>query len=328
MKQVLTFAAILIPITFAAAQMSPDEAQRILERADADYEPSKAEAPSSLTDRRAATLNETRPSTRRTIEALAAHCVVINGSVWCSQTWDERERHLRRLQVRNDWDVYRHGGGAPRTGAVNNGGVPTHVLLNRPGTPGFVDPYSLAEAPNFVRLHDGVKAQDSDGARLYELAAAMAQQEGVTVRSGRVLQVLDDGLLIREASGAWFADTDPAGYVDGDSLVGAFVQDGTYAYIDVLGARRMIERYRRVAIDADTNPRPATPDEVFKVLAVQDDPVVTLYIPDMVVDQSPAYRTIYPHRSGATGSKRELQDKGIYHWNWRTVDQPLDMRAQ
>lgn len=315
-KQPMLALAILAGLVLSpslSAKISPEEAQRLLEEADRHIEqkePSGVEE--ERPDRRlATTFAELNPATQSQLKEYAAHCMIINDNLWSSETLSDREKQTIILNRRVNEDLYRY--------------VDEYTQRN-----GFVDPYETRDAPNYIRFRDGHTSMNRSSAINWTRDELINAVPGVREMRGEVMQVLDDGLLVRTNETTWHVETNTVGIVEDDVVSGLFKHVGTYEYISVLGASMTIRGYEPFELDVDLTPVDATGEDVFDYLTTQGMDYLPIYRPRWEVDESPSFGWRADGVSGQSrsSSARNLESRGIYHWEWRRIEKPLNLYAQ
>ncbi len=298
-KSIWAIMAFMIGWGACFGQMSTEEAQRILgdkkEKA-SKVEPHVARNPPGIAE----SINNLRPSDQSLIREFAGHCVIINRHLWSRETLSDRDRTLRKLTIKFDESAY-----------------------------DFVDPYTLHNAPNYVRLSDGATAMDESAAIKVELSEEISAIPGAIVLVGTVQQVVHNGIIV-DASGMGlndvFVKSPPGTYAEDELMILIAKESGLFSYLTVLGASRTIRQYEVVDIPADLSVKQASGEDIFAHLVENDLHQISIYRPTCKVDKSPSYET-HKHSVGPGMSRttKKLSQRGSYHWEWNKIDRPVNL---
>lgn len=256
----------------------------------------------------AANASQLNLSDQRYLAEWAEHCIIINGHVWSAETLSDREPSTRRLKAQVNEDLYdyaRHGGYRGR---------------------GFVDPYSLKNAPNFVRLLDRRTASTTEEVVMIELTEAIASIPGAEVRAGRVSQILGEGSAICFTGQEQWLVTgiDTAGLASDDFVRVVARHIGTYTFTTVMGAARTIHKYEKVPLPFDTEARKATVDDLYQDMVKRSEFSFPIYRPKWSPQSSPVYRTSKSSvGAGMSRTSRSVSTRGTYVWEWNCVERRI-----
>ncbi len=295
--------------TTTYAQMSPEDAQRLMDEADRNVVTAVSDDNIALPSQRKAThYSELHPTSQQKLNEYAAQCVIINGDLWSFESLHERAKPTARIKRRVSEDLYRY--------------VDEYIQRN-----GFVDPYETRNAPNYIRFRDDHGSGNESSAINWTRDELIADVPGVIEMSGEVMQVLDDGLLMRYGDDTWHVNGNPGSMIDGQHVNGLFRFVGTYEYISVMGTGKTIRDFDPYELNADIRPVPVTGPDVFEYITSHGMDYLPIYRPSWVVDESPSFGW----RSTGDGSRERsvsasnLETRGVYHYEWRRIEKPVNL---
>lgn len=309
-----TFASILAT-AFAAdltrpacAQMSPDEAQRLLREADKNFEPTKVSPQEPSKKKFAKTFEELPALTRATLREWAEYCVSIDGDIWCSESLSAKDRVLPRFRRMLTKDDYIEVEGTKHSG--------------------WVDPYTQRDSRAWVRLANRISAPNDDGIDRFILERAMAGIPGATLRTGKVIQILNNGLLLDTRGETWFLITDSSDYIENVVITNIVKRTGRHQYTSVMGSQRTIGRYELVDLGISLERNAVTPHMLFDYLRLHAIESLPVYRPRLKTLKGATYKS---RKVGAGPNMarmiRTKSEGATYVWEWVLVERPLRLEV-
>jgi len=280
------------------AQMSPEEAQQLLNKA-------KSEQINTATDeireleppRLARNYDELNTQSKERLKRFARHCIKTGGDIWSNEANRDRKRQTARLRRMIDAEAY------------------TFVYEDGRTRSGFVDPYEVYGAPVYLCLSDERKKLNIESIQNEIRRQTMKRANSISTPF-IIDQVLDNGVRARWGDDDFFIEMNTDGLAEDQKLEAVMQNVGTFEYLTVLGAQRTIKKYRIIDLDFDTEVLPVKASELFDFMIQANLNSFPIYRPEARIEIRPSTDA----RGGLT--------RGRYSWEWRLVEQPIDMHAK
>jgi hypothetical protein len=288
----------LLLTSIACAQMSPEDAQRFLDEAKSEQGSVAATDTVEPTPRRLAQkFDELSVESKMRLKRFAQHSIRIGGDIWSNEAERDRERQTARLRRVIDDDLYTF---------TYDDGRTSH---------GFVDPYEVYGAPVYLCLSDDRKLLNIESIQNAIRRQTLKQADAIFTPF-IIDQVLDNGVRARWGHDEFFVEIDTGGLVEDQKLEAVMRDVGTFEYITVQGASRTIKKYRVIDLKFDTKASPVTASELFEFMVKTNRNHLPIYRPQANIEKRPVTK--------AGGG----QVRGRYSWDWRLIEQPIDMYAE
>lgn len=172
-----------------------------------------------------------------------------------------------------------------------------------------LEPFEKSKVPNY---YDFVAERSCR-----TLGEVVGLTPGLVWITGRITQVVDDGVLFAWGNRSGFLVVNPRGLADDDYFSMIAREVGTYSYITVMGARRTVPQY----LPADDAVQPVTPEELYEYFLRHRVRGFPLLMPRKIIDE-PAKKIVSSYRSGGLIRKKVIgHTEAVYHYEW--INRPL-----